>query len=1791
MKISTFLTALTLLFSLASSAQNNTGGSWSAKYGHAKAFIENKGQFKPGDITTEPVLYAVDHGSTMAYFTSRGITYSFLKTWKKDEGDEKERRKEREHLTEKEYKKEEAEEHKLEFKTDQVSFEWENANPDVKIVAEEMLENYFSYTFKKNGQEQNENFIHGYKKITYKDLYPNIDVEYVFHPTEGLKYSVILHPGADPSLVKMKYASSEKLSFDHEDLVIRTKFGNIIDHAPVTFYEGNTSSIIGSRFEKEGNVISFKLGAYDNTKTVVIDPWTVTPAFATNWDCVWECERDGAGNVYIIGGVSPMQLLKYNSAGALQWTYSTPYDTTSWLGTFATDNAGNSYVTQGSTAKILKVNTTGGLVWSNASPGGAFGTTEFWSISFNCDESMLVIGGTGGGIPPKPYIYNVNTTTGNISSSVQVHGGGGFTGQEIRAITACGNGKYYYLSHDSIGFIDQSLSFCTSSAASAYHRNNQYTFGYKCENWRKDNTGICAIRANTNFVYTHKGSTVDKRSLTTANIITSAAIAGGAFTSSFGGNYVQNSGIDIDDCGNVYVGSKNSVVKYDANLVLLATYPVSFNVYDVHVTAGGNIIACGSTGDYNAAIRPGYIQYIAAAACAPLALTCCNPTICAPNSLCVSASPVTLQPATSGGTWSGTGVNASGVFSPSVAGAGTFVITYTLACGSSSVSITVNPCTALSVCQNSSPTTLTVSGGSGPYSWQQQVTTTPCISGFGVPCAGFGTVAGPPVTSWSTFATGTTITPPGTYPIQVVDNAGTVFLINSLGSVPSCTSCPPLTVTPASQVNVSCFGVSTGSFSASTSGGASPYDYTLMNGATTVATFTNIAGSQAFSGLAAGTYTLNVLDNNGCPGSTTITITQPASAAAVSITGTTAATCGATNGSATATASGGTGPYDYVWTGTAGTLQTTNNVAGPNTLSGLAAGTYTVTITDNNSCTSTTTATITSTGGATVSITAQTNVLCFGGTTGNATGTAAGGSSPYDYVWTGTSGTLQTTNNIAGSDILNGLAAGTYTVTVTDNAGCTGTATATITQPSTAASVAITGTTGTPCGGSTGTATAQASGGTSPYDYVWTGSSGTLQTTNNVTGADVLNGLSAGTYTVTITDNNGCISSATATVTSTGGATVSITAQTNVLCFGGATGTATATASGGTSPYDYAWTGAAGTLQTTNNIAGADILDSLAAGTYTVTVTDNSGCISNATVTITEPPAAASVAITGTTPAACGTASGSATAQASGGTGPYDYVWTGTAGTLQTTNNISGPDALGSVAAGTYTVTITDNNGCTSTTTASISNSGGATTNITASVNVSCFGGSNGSATANTTGGTAPYDYVWTGSAGTLQTTNDIVVPNTLSGLAAGTYTVTVTDNSGCVSNASITITQPASALTLVTASSANTSCGLNNGSASVSASGGTSGYTYSWAPTGGSSTSAGSLAGGTYTVTVTDANSCTATTTATVGASTGVTVAVASQTNVSCNGGTNGTATVTPSGGTGTYAYTWTGSTSTSATATGLAAGSYTVTAISGSCSNTTTVAITQPSAISATVNTTPATCTSPTGTATAAAGGGTGTLSYLWNNAATTSSITALNPGTVSVTVTDAAGCTQTASGSVGSTGGITASVSADVVITQGESTTLFATGGQTYTWSPATGLSCGTCDTTVATPLQSTTYCVTADSSSCTDTACVRVTVEIPCPTNKDLAVPNAFSPNDDGHNDIFCLQGWSNCIQTFNIYIFDRWGEKVFESADAGFCWDGTYRGKALDPAVFVYFITATFSNDNKVESKGNISLIR
>jgi len=467
--------------------------------------------------------------------------------------------------------------------------------------------------------------------------------------------------------------------------------------------------------------------------------------------------------------------------------------------------------------------------------------------------------------------------------------------------------------------------------------------------------------------------------------------------------------------------------------------------------------------------------------------------------------------------------------------------------------------------------------------------------------------------------------------------------------------------------------------------------------------------------------------------------------------------------------------------------------------------------------------------------------------------------------------------------------------------------------------------------------------------------------------------------------------------------------------------------------------------------------------------------------------------------------------------------------------------------------------------------------------NIACNGGTTGSAFVNVSG-TAPYTYLWTPSGQTGQTASN---------LTAGSYSVLVSDANGCQSTATITLTEP-SAITL-TSSSTPSSCTSPTGSATVNAAGGAGGFTYFWAPSGGTSNTAINIAAGSYTVTVTDANFCQQTATVNVPSVNGPTVVLSGVNNVSCFGGTNGSATAVASLGTPGYTYSWAPTGGTAATATGLTSGSYTVTVVDAAgCSTSETITLTQPNQIVLNETITPTTCGSNTGSINLAVTGGSGVYTYSWTPSTITgSTATNVGGGNYSVNVVDNAGCTASGSFVVPVSGSLNVSLDPAVSnILQGESvpftTTVVPSNPlYTYTWTPTTSLTCDDCTNPTASPMETTTYIVTVTApDGCVGSDTAIVNVEIVC---GEYFLPNIFSPNGDGLNDELCLLG--NCITKLNLTIYDRWGEVVFETQDQGFCWDGTFKGQIMNTATFVYVLDLELINGDKIHDKGNLNLVR
>ena len=805
------------------------------------------------------------------------------------------------------------------------------------------------------------------------------------------------------------------------------------------------------------------------------------------------------------------------------------------------------------------------------------------------------------------------------------------------------------------------------------------------------------------------------------------------------------------------------------------------------------------------------------------------------------------------------------------------------------------------------------------------------------------------------------------------------------------------------KVDPTCSGYTNGSATATATGGTAPYTYRWSN---------NVSGS-LLSGIGGSTYSVTATDAIGRTGTSSVTIVNPLP---ITISVNFANIC--TGGAVTASASGGTGPYTYNWGGgLTGATQTT-----------LAGGGYNLTVTDSKGCSTVKFVSVPGVFAVSLRVGA---LQCFGDCDAAIDALTTGGTGPFTYRW----------NTGATTPAIVGIPSGTYSVTITDANGCTGSATGTVVNPP---QIVITTSVVAPAcgGGATGSATVSATGGRPPFTYKWS---------NGQTGTTVT-GLNVGDYFVTVMDAGGCNRTAKVVVPSNAGFTIGIN-STNATC-GATNGSATASVtSGGRAPFTYKWN----TNATTATITG------IGAGTYTVTVTDANGCVNTAS-TIVNAAGNLSVIVTGTN-AACGIANGTATATPTG-TAPFTYKWS----TGATTATIT------LLAAGTYSVTVMDASGCTAIGSTTITSSSSLAVTVDVR-NVTCFGGNDGSATAMVMGGSAPYTYRWSNGG------NIAVLAN----LNAGSYTVTVTDAGGCSAVQTITVMQPTAIN--ITTSVNQTTCGSSNGSASATVTGGTSPYTYTWS-NGGSTSSISNLTAGSYTLTVTDAKGCKANATVTVTSSNGITVSLGSS-NVTCNAGNNGSASATVSGSSGTVTFAWSNGATTS-TISNLTAGTYTVTATNGGCTATGSVTITQPTAITIGITLTNPTCGSSNGSLTATASGGTPQYSYKWSNSATTASISGLTSGTYTVTVTDANGCTKMTSQVLTSPNAPIVTISAVTNVTcfggNNGAATASATGGTapyTYNW--------GSGRTTAAvTGLTAGTYTVTVtDATGCSSTQSVTIT----------------------------------------------------------------------------------------------------
>lgn len=963
---------------------------------------------------------------------------------------------------------------------------------------------------------------------------------------------------------------------------------------------------------------------------------------------------------------------------------------------------------------------------------------------------------------------------------------------------------------------------------------------------------------------------------------------------------------------------------------------------------------------------------------------------------------------------------------------------------------------------------------------------------------------------------------------------------------------PALLAVTAATDSVDCFGTNTGEALVLIFGGTPNFDIQWDAAA-------GNATEELVTDLPAGNYAVTVTDQNGCTATTVATVPTPA-AISTSLTATDPLCNGGSDGTATVVAGGGTGNYFYFW----------SNGDGSPTADSLAATVHYITVSDANNCTAVDSIVLDEPAGIDITLTPQA-VSCFGEADGAVLCQYIGGISPYSFAW----------NNGSTSQNINGVSAGNQCITITDGQGCATVACAMVTQPT---AVELSAVSQMPdCNtGTNGGIDLTVAGGTSPYSYTWS---------NGLGNGEDPTGVGAGTYSVTVEDANGCSAQLSETVDEPAALSVQLS-PTDVLCFGQGTGSISSLATGGTGGYSYTWSGPPGFSSSQPNLTG------LNAGQYTLVLEDANGCQAQATATVAQPLSALQVSIAMPGEICFGANNGSANAAANGGSAPYDFVWN---------NGQQTPNAAG-LTAGNYTVTATDDNGCTASAQVAIVQQEVINVQLSQSP-PDCHDGINGSASVTSVmqgNASIPFvslDFNWSNN-------QDTPVNSGLTG--GGTYAVTVTNSLGCTGSASIQVDNPAEVTANITAFE-NVKCfDGRDGSATVSPAGGFTPFTFLWGVNAENqvTATASNLPAGIFTVTVTDANGCTATTSATLSEPPALDVRFEIE-NVKCFGDSDGRVLASTEGGVLPYLYQWSNGVQ-SNLLDKVAEGIYalTVTDANG-CSVEMEAEVDQPGEpLAATYSVEAVSCFGfKDGTIDVEAGGGSPPYRYSLDGTNFYGNPTqiALASDVYNVVVKDNQGCLFTLENIfVGQPDSLSVDLGRDTSVWYGTDVYITPTlEGEdpfdvfTYDWSsnnpqvPPKDASSEVGGFKMTSP---TTVRLTIENQDgCTAEDLVNIFVL----EFRDLQVPTGFAPGSGGNplNDLLHVHGSTLMVKQIKSFqIFDRWGELLFVASnfpinDTSVGWDGTFNGQEMPAGVYTWFVEVDFVDETSESYKGHTTLIR
>ena len=540
-----------------------------------KGFIREHGQFERNSRTraafSDSVFYGIENMEFSAYFTRKGIIFHFPE-WRTKEEDEE---------YEKIFKK--PEEKKTEAIWHTATMNWVGANVSAEIIAEEKTHNYYNYGGFYGGADDTTcyNFVPAYKKITYKNLYPGVDVEFQIPEEGGIKYRFIIAPNTTIPKIAFRWDGVEKITLDKNgNLNLKNKFKRkslnsewyIQDRPPVAYTTDSRKNIPVS-YTLHKNVVSFSFlnENISSPEGIIIDPWLTNTTY-TDLNRALDIQEDSLGNIFIHGNHTNYHVEKYDSSGVLQWTYVT-YSV--FLGDIAVDNPGNVYIIGGyCSGKRQKLNPYGVQQWSQG------GLCEEWRLAMNYSRTVLAVCGyflnPGGN-----NLARLDMATGAVSNQIAYN-------EETRAIATDCNGDMYSLHLPTNTLRKTNADFTAAgvvpSGLSLFYSGPGYAYNpaYSGDVYQ----GFNGILVQGLFVYIYDGITLKRYNKASLSQINSVTVSNGV-------NY-QCSGLASDPCGNIYAGTTTGIAKFDSALTYIEAINTPGAVYDILFSTGGNLLACGA---------------------------------------------------------------------------------------------------------------------------------------------------------------------------------------------------------------------------------------------------------------------------------------------------------------------------------------------------------------------------------------------------------------------------------------------------------------------------------------------------------------------------------------------------------------------------------------------------------------------------------------------------------------------------------------------------------------------------------------------------------------------------------------------------------------------------------------------------------------------------------------------------------------------------------------------------------------------------------------------------------------------------------------------------------------------------------------------------------------------------------------------------------------------------------------------------------------------------------------------